>query len=135
MGERHGINVIVEPRFKEVGFGAWEGLSHDEVKIDRTDEYHAFLKDPVNQRPHDAEPLDDFIQRVGLAYEETLERYRGNHVLIVAHAGVMRAVIAKTVHASPSGLYRIKISNGGITRIRYAETGGVLELLNGKLSD
>ncbi len=77
LGERHGINVIVEPRFKEVGFGAWEGLGHDEVKIDRTDEYHAFLKDPVNQRPHDAEPLDDFIQRVGLAYEETLERYRG----------------------------------------------------------
>jgi probable phosphoglycerate mutase len=135
LGERHGINVAVEPRFKEVGFGAWEGLSHDEVKIDRADEYHAFLKDPVNHRPHAAEPLDDFMQRVGSAYEETIERYRGSHVLIVAHAGVMRAIIAKTVHASPSGLYRIKISNGGITRIRHAKTGGVLELLNGRLSD
>ena len=132
--ERHGIDVTVEPRFKEVGFGAWEGLSHDEVKIGRAAEYQAFLKDPVNRRPNGAELLDDFIQRIGSAYEETIERYQGSHFLIVAHAGVMRAIIAKTVYASPAGLYRIKISNGGITRIRHTETGGVLELLNGKLA-
>jgi len=135
LGERHGINVAVEPRFMEVGFCAWEGLSHDEVKIDRADEYLAFLKDPVNHRPHGAEPLDDFIQRISSAYEETIEHYCGSHFLIVAHAGVMRAIIAKTVHATPVGLYRIKISNGGITRIRHTKTGSVLELLNGKLSD
>ena len=109
-------------------------LSHDEVKIGRAAEYQAFLKDPVNRRPNGAELLDDFIQRIGSAYEETIERYQGSHFLIVAHAGVMRAIIAKTVYASPAGLYRIKISNGGITRIRHTETGGVLELLNGKLS-
>lgn len=134
LGERHGIDVTVEPRFKEVGFGSWEGSSHDEVKIGRSAEYQAFLKDPVNRRPQGAEPLDDFIQRIGSAYDETIERYQGSHFLIVAHAGVMRAIIAKTVYASPAGLYRIKISNGGITRIRHTETGGMLELLNGKLS-
>ncbi|TXI36026.1 MAG: histidine phosphatase family protein [Nitrosomonas sp.] len=134
LGERHGIDVTVESRFKEVGFGEWEGLSHDEIKIGRVTDYQAFLRDPVNCRPHGAEPLDDFIQRVSSAYEEATERYHNSHFLIVAHAGVMRAIIAKTVHASPAGLYRIKISNGGITRIRQTEAGGVLELLNGKLS-
>lgn len=134
LGERHGIDVIVEPRFKEVGFGSWEGLSHDEVKIDRTIEYQAFLQDPVNCRPSGAEPLDDFIQRVSLAYQEIIERYRNNHFLIIAHAGVIRALIAKTVHAPPSGLYRIKVGNAGITRIRHTHAGETLELLNGKLS-
>ncbi|QOJ20577.1 MAG: histidine phosphatase family protein [Gammaproteobacteria bacterium] len=134
LGERHGIDVAIESRFKEVGFGAWEGLSHDEIKIGRVAEYQAFLRDPVNRRPDGAEPLEDFMQRVGCAYEEVIERHRGSHVLIVAHAGVLRAIIARTVHASPSGLYRIKISNGGITRIRETAEGGVLELLNGKLS-
>lgn len=135
LGERHGIDVIVEPRFKEVGFGIWEGLSHDEVRINRASEYQAFLKDPVNRRPHGAEPLDDFMQRISSAHEEIIQRYQSNHFLIVAHAGVIRAMIVKTIHASPAGLYRIKISNGGITRIRHTEAGGVLELLNGKLSD
>lgn len=135
LGERHSIPVTVEPRFKEVGFGEWEGLSHDAVKIDRIDAYRAFLRDPVNCRPQGAEPLDDFVRRVSSAYDETLTRHQGRHYLIVAHAGVIRAMIAKTVHASPSGLYRIKVSNGGITRIRHSAEGGVLELLNGKLAD
>jgi probable phosphoglycerate mutase len=133
LGERHGIAVTAEPRFKEVGFGSWEGLSHYEVKIGRAVEYQAFVQDPVNCRPRGAEPLDAFIQRVGSAYQEIIERYQGNHFLVVAHAGVMRAIIAKTVHASPVGMYRIRISNGGMTRIRHNKTGSVLELLNGKL--
>lgn len=132
--DRHGIKVDVETRFKEVGFGSWEGLSHEDVKIKRANEYQAFLKDPVNHRPQGAEVLDDFINRVSIAYDETIERYHNKHILIVAHAGVIRAVIAKTVYATPVGLYRIKVSNGGITRIRHAKAGGTLELLNGKLS-
>ncbi|MBY0475964.1 MAG: histidine phosphatase family protein, partial [Nitrosomonas sp.] len=111
LGERYDINVSVEPRFKEVGFGEWEGLSHDEVKIGRASEYQAFLKNPVDARPQGAEPLDDFIQRVYSAYEVAIERYFGCHILIVAHAGVMRALIAKTIQAPMTGLYRIKISN------------------------
>lgn len=134
LGERHGIPVTVEPCFKEVGFGEWEGLSHDMVKIDRVDAYRAFLRDPVNCRPQGAESLDGFMQRVGTAYDAALDRYQGQHCLIVAHAGVIRAVIAKTVHAAPTGLYRIKVSNGGITRIRHTKDDSVLELLNGKLS-
>lgn len=133
LAERHGIDVTVEPRFKEVGFGSWEGQSHDAIKIGRANEYQAFLQDPVNCRPQGAEPLDDFIQRVSSAYQDAVERYCGSHFLIVAHAGVMRALIAKTVQAPAAGLYRIKISNGGITRIRQTQAGDVLELLNGRL--
>lgn len=133
LGEKHQINVSIEPRFKEVGFGAWEGLSHDEIKIDRAGEYQCFMNDPVHYRPQGAEALDDFILRVSTAYHEVITRYQGRHCLIVTHAGVMRAIIAQIVHADPVGLYRIKISNGGITRIRHTETHGILECLNGKL--
>lgn len=135
LGKRHDIAVTVEPRFKEVGFGVWEGLTHDEIKINKAPEYQAFLKDPLNHRPQGAEKLDDFIKRVVSAYDETIRRYHDQHCLIVAHAGVIRALVAKTVHAAPTGLYRIKISNGGITRLRHTESNETLEFLNGKLSD
>ncbi len=134
LGKRHGIPVTIEPRVKEVGLGSWEGQSHDDIKIGRADEFQAFLSDPVNHRPDGAEKLDAFINRVSSAYDEIVERHHGKHCLIVAHAGVIRAVITKTIHVAPAGLYRIKISNGGITRIRHTATGGMLELLNGKLS-
>lgn len=135
LGERHDINVTVEPRFKEVGFGEWEGLTHDEIKSGSTLAYQAFLKDPVNHRPRGAEKLDDFIKRVGSAYDEAIERCQNQHCLIVAHAGVIRVLVAKTVQATPAGLYRIKVSNGGITRLRLTEANEILEFLNGKLPD
>lgn len=134
LGERHGINVTIEPRFKEVGFGAWEGSTHDEIRIRCADEYQAFLKDPVTHRPRGAEVLDDFIERVGAAYDETIDCYRGQHCLVVTHAGVIRVLVARTVYAAPTGLYRIKIDNGGITRLRHTETNRTLEFLNGKLT-
>ena len=134
LGEKDGTPVAIESRFKEVGFGIWEGLSHDEIKINRADEYRAFLNDPVNQRPQGAEVLSEFIHRVNAAYQETLTRFQGQHCLIVTHAGVIRAIVASTVHAKPVGLYRIKVSNGGITRIRHNGSQGILEFLNGILS-
>lgn len=134
LGEKYRISVDVEPQFREVGFGVWEGLSHDDIKINRAGEYQRFLNDPVHHRPQDAEALDGFIHRVSTAYHATIARYQGQHCLIVTHAGVMRAIIAQAVHADPVGLYRIKISNGGITRIRHNASHGILEFLNGKLS-
>lgn len=133
LGKRHQIGVSVESRFKEVGFGIWEGLSHEEIKTGKADEYQGFLSDPVKHRPPGAEALGCFIQRVDSAYDETILCYQGQHCLIVTHAGVIRSIVARVVHAAPAGLYRIKIKNGGITRIRHTETGAVLEFLNGHL--
>ena len=87
LGERHDIKVAIEPRFKEVGFGSWEGLSHDDIKIGRAEEYQTFFGDPVNARPEGAEVLNEFIGRVSAAYDEVLKRHQGKHCLIVAHAG------------------------------------------------
>lgn len=134
LSKRLNIPVIVESRFKEVGFGRWEGLSHEEVRNNRAEEFQAFITDPVNCRPEGAEPLDTFLQRVSAAYEDVIKLNQNNHYLIVTHAGVIRAIIAKTIHVAPSGLYRIKINNAGITRIRHTKTSAVLELLNGNLS-
>lgn len=133
VGERHGLPVEVEERFKEVGFGRWEGRTPDQIQHDDAEEYAAFYADPVNARPSGAEDLDAFIARVAHAYQGVAARHAGKKVLIVAHAGVMRAVIAHVVHAEPLGLYRIAVANAGITRIRHGRHGAMLELHNGRL--
>lgn len=121
--------------FKEVGFGVWEGRTPDEIKKDNINEYQDFYLDPVNARPDGAEDLDGFICRVKIAYENTVEKYRGKHILIVAHAGVNRAIIANALHTAPIGLYRIKVNNAGISRIKHDHLGDHLLYHNVKLTD
>ncbi len=135
LAARHGLSVSIDERLREVGFGEWEGKTPDELQRERPEEYRAFYADPVNNRPPGAEDLDEFISRVTESYQYLCQHYAGKHVLVVAHAGVIRAVIAHVLHAKPIGLYRIKVENAGISRIRITERGAMLELHNTSLSE
>ncbi len=116
-GERHGLPVHTEPRFAEVGFGAWEGKTREEVEQLFPGQLARFYQDPVNQRPPGAEPLDAFISRVDSAFAELLERFAGQSLLVVAHAGVIRAIIAHVLKIPPLAMYRIHVANAGMTRL------------------
>lgn len=129
------IPCSTEDDFKEVGFGSWEGRTPDEIKADNLKEYDAFYQDPVNARPPDAEDLNAFIQRVTNAFNNTIEKYSGKHILIVAHAGVNRAIIANALHTAPIGLYRIKVNNAGISRLQHDHLGSHLLYHNVQLTD
>ena len=130
LAQNIGLEVTVEPSFREVGFGEWEGRVPDEIIKSNREEYEAFYQDPENCRPEGAEPLQDFTDRVIGAYEELVRKNSGKHLLIVTHAGVMRAIIAHVLGAPPVGMYRIKVENAGITRIRHTRYGPKLELHN-----
>ena len=133
--DTYDIPCATENNFKEVGFGSWEGRTPDEIKNDNLKEYQNFYLDPVNARPQGAENLDVFIQRVTQSYQQTIEEHQGKHILIVAHAGVNRAIIANALHAAPIGLYRIKVNNAGISRIKHDHLGSHLLYHNVQLAD
>lgn len=124
------IPVHIDDRFKEVGFGSWEGRSRSEIKQHNQKEYDDFYSDPINCRPAGAEPIDHFISRVSSAYNNVLQDYQGERCLIVAHAGVIRAIVAYVLHAEPIGLYRIRVDNASISRIVHGRYGSILEFLN-----
>ena len=130
LAERHDLPLAVDERFKEVGFGSWEGRNRVEIREQDRQAYDNFYLDPVHCRPPGAEPLTVFTDRVRRAYEDVLQNYTGQHCLIVAHAGVIRAMIAHVTHATPLGLYRIQVSNAGVSRIRHGRYGSMLEFHN-----
>ncbi|MDH5178563.1 MAG: histidine phosphatase family protein [Gammaproteobacteria bacterium] len=126
----HSLPMTIDERFKEVGFGSWEGRSREAIRTENDREYDDFYRDPINCRPAGAEPIHDFISRVSTAFDAAIEQHSGKHVLIVAHAGVIRAVVAHVTHAEPRGLYRLQVKNAGMTRIRHGQYGNMLEFHN-----
>lgn len=133
LAEKNKIPLSIVLDFEEVGFGDWEGKTPQEVIASNVDEYNAFYGDPVNARPKNAEDLDAFIDRVVESYYQVLDEYQGKSCLIVAHAGVIRAIVAHVLCATPLGMYRINIKNAGIVRIKYGRSAPKLEFVNGVL--
>ena len=114
-GER-GLPLEIHDDLREIGFGNWEGRTRSELKQDRPAEFDAFFRDPVNNRPPGAEPLDAFSARVGAVFDRLLETYRGQHLLVVAHAGVIRASLRHATRLPAIDWYRTAVDNAGLTR-------------------
>ena len=117
-GERQ-IAVEVIDDLREVGFGSWEGATRAELLQQRADEYHAFYADPVNNRPAGAEPLPAFGGRVAEVFESAAVRYPGEHLLLVAHAGVIRATLGHVTRAPALNWYRATVDNAGLSRFAH----------------
>jgi len=130
LGERNHLRVDVDARFREVSLGSWEGLSPEQIIEQDEESYRAFYRDPCRNRPAGAEPLETFGQRVAEALEDTIARFPGEHVLVVAHAGVIRAALGHVLQSSPTAWYRTRIDNAALTRFRHGPYGNKLEFHN-----
>ena len=109
------ISFSIEDNMKEIGFGDWEGKTPEDILAEDSEALNHFYKDPVHHRPKGAEPLNSFSQRVWAAYQSILEQHQGEHVLVVAHAGVARAITANILKMSLDDVYsRLKIEYGAI---------------------
>ena len=123
LAEQRGLPLETQKDLREVGFGDWEGITRAQLRQERPAEYRAFYQDPVGRRPPGAEPLDAFSARVGAVVERLLETYQGQHLLIVAHAGVIRAALGHVMQVPAINWYRTAVDNAAITRISKGKHG------------
>lgn len=130
LGERYDIAVTIDDRFKEVGFGEWEGKTPALIQQEDVGAYAAFYRDPLRNRPAGAESWDQFAVRVSMALDDLNKNFSGQQVLVVTHAGVIRAVAAKVLDASARAAYRIGVDNASLSRFRYDGNNYCLEYLN-----
>jgi len=118
LAEQRELPVHLEPRFSEVGFGDWEGRTRAELERLIPGQVSRFYQDPYGNRPPGAEPLDVFTTRVATAFKEIVAQFGGESLLIITHAGVIRAIMAHILDVPAASMYRIYVANAGMSRIR-----------------
>lgn len=133
LAEQHGLPLEFEARFKEIGFGIWEGKTAEQIEFERPGTLARFKADPIHARPPGAEPLDVFLARVAAGIERILHAYPDEHILIVGHAGVIRMALAHTLAIPLANAYRIEVASAGITRLRFDGARATLVFHGGRL--
>jgi broad specificity phosphatase PhoE len=98
LGERLGVEVRLDERLRERSFGAWEGLTMDEIER-RFREAHDRWRSGEGFGAEDAESFKEFAARVLSFIEDVLGGHPEETVLVVAHGGSIRVM-----HALASGL-------------------------------
>jgi probable phosphoglycerate mutase len=118
-----GVGLVVDEDLAEIDFGAAEGLTYDEamaagVTID-------LLQGPPQSRPfHDGETWRAFAARIAAAALD-IEAH-GPRIAVVAHGGVVRALLAHWLGLPESAAWRFAVPNASVATITLWDGTGTL---------
>jgi len=138
---REGMEIIgkgwnlpgkIVPELQERSFGEWEGLTFEGIREHSPRLFAAWREDVNAVRPPGGESLHDLSERVLAAYLPIVERHRGEAILIVAHGGVNRVILAHALKMELRGIFRIGQGFGCLNVIDYYDDGfAQVTLMNG----
>lgn len=111
-------DVETDARFKEMNFGAWEMQAWGEI-----DEFmmNAWMRDFVRVAPPNGETFEDLVRRCVEGFHDAVSTVPEGveHLCIVAHAGVVRSLLANTLEMPLAKAFSLEIDYGSISAIRY----------------
>lgn len=116
-----------DPRLREMDFGAWDALTYDEAAGRDPLRLERWIHAPHRTRPPGGESLGAFRSRVAAAVAALP---RQGEVLLVAHGGPLRAILARALGLRWSRVVLFQLSPCGITRVALHPEGGHLLCLN-----
>jgi broad specificity phosphatase PhoE len=126
----HDGAVLEHAGLREIDFGAFEGLSHDEAAARYPDLYRSWLEQPARVRFPGGECCADVRARAVGALGEILGRHEGRSLAVVAHGGVIRALLADCLRMSPEAMFRLDQRYGGVNVVDWLDGIPVVRLLN-----
>jgi broad specificity phosphatase PhoE len=129
IAEKNGLQVISEPRLRELKFGVLEGLTFEEAEAQYPEMIAAWLED-FNRPPEGAETIDVFNARCASLLEELKQNHDEQVVLLVAHGGSLSEILREVLGLSREKRWYLEMENTSLSEVLIAETFVSLKRLN-----
>ena len=124
--------VELLPELREISFGSWEGLTVPEIRELDAETFDRWRLAPFSCTPRGGETFEEIMKRArALAEALSAGSQPGGATFIVAHGGVLRALIAAMMHFDDIDLlWRMRFDNCSVTVIDIWGTRPSLLLTN-----
>lgn len=120
---QHSLPLSLDARLKEMHFGAWEGRTAAELMQTDAEALGQFWADPLHNTPPDGEPLTEFEARVLDAWNDIINEYAGQQLLVVTHGGVIRVLLCHLLQRPVHDLLSFEVKTASLRRIQLARHG------------
>lgn len=117
------IEKILTENLREINFGIFEGKTYEEIKSEYPEKVEKMINDWRNFKADRGESINEMMLRVAEKMNEIINQYRNKKILVVAHAGVIQALISYYLFGNLDGYWKFKINNGSITKLYVMEDG------------
>jgi broad specificity phosphatase PhoE len=130
IGAVHGLDVQVDQAFRDMHFGAWEGLTLDEATQRFPAEAQAWRSTPDRFRAPGGESLPAVAQRARAGVAALREAHPDDTVVLVTHAVVARLLVLDALGLGPERLWSVDASPAGISELEYRDDWVTVHRMN-----
>jgi broad specificity phosphatase PhoE/RimJ/RimL family protein N-acetyltransferase len=124
---RHDLGVVRDPSWRELAYGAWEGLTREEIAVRFPEEWARRQADPAHATPPGGESRFALQRRAVAAVERVRARHAGQTVLVVTHSGLLMALGAWLHGVDLGAGVRPRSSHCGLSSVRWTEDGPAID--------
>jgi alpha-ribazole phosphatase len=126
------LEIINEPisELREINLGVWEGLTLEEIEESFPEDLVKRSEDIKDFRIINGESFSDVKKRVIPKLKDIIEGNVSKRILVIAHGGVNRIIIADALGLDINNIPRLEQNYACLNIIDYYKSGPVVRLIN-----
>lgn len=117
LSDQYRIPLLVDSAWREIDMGEWTGRTTQSIWQSDRDHLLKLWESPQQFIAPGGEQMTGFIDRVHRATDALIADHRGKTILLLTHAGVIRAILAQILSMEWRSVQKIKMGHGKINRL------------------
>ena len=119
-----GLTPHTDPDLAEIAYGAWDGLTPDEVATRFPAQYASWLQDPARHPPPGGETITEVATRARRSLDNIIAAHPQGSVLVVSHKTTLRVLLCVILGIDPRHYKRrFAMPLGGVSVVRFSAQG------------
>ncbi len=119
----HPAQIEISSSWREIAFGAWEGLTYEQIAQQFPSNLD-FFTDPVSTSPPGGESLTTLAQRIRqafitLAHASSAPSAKEGDIVLVSHGGPLRVLLSMILAMPLEQQWRLRLAPGSLSAIDF----------------
>lgn len=127
LAEHFKKRITIDHRIQEINFGEWENQRFND--IDET-QLRYWTEHFVTTSPPNGENFTDLCGRVSEFWGELLLTQPAKQIVLITHAGVIRALLTHVLKLQPENSFKIRIDFGSVHKLQHNNDYTSIQYLN-----
>ena len=132
-----GKDIVSDPKFREINFGAWEGYTFEEIKLKfgYGDEFNHLMENiKAEAAIPQGESLVDLNDRVIAELNNVLKKHektdKDKTIVLVCHGGAIRVILSNALNIGLKNMWNIEQYSTALNIINYYDHKKFVALIN-----
>lgn len=131
LAEKFSAPLYADKALRELNFGAWEGLTYQEIAERWPQEVKNLFGAPEKLQIPEGETFLMLQRRAMNKIHEIRAENEGKNVAVVAHGAISKAILTALLHIPLHYVWTLRQDNTAVNILRFDDEFVSVELLNG----